>query len=543
MKVTRKEVISLILGIIFAFGLMAGHSFQLTGSLKYYYASRIALGRGIIIWIIISIFFTIFLYKIYSCRFWIDGIRLKYKSKKISEFIFEKHPWGVPFIILFVCWLPYVIFLFPGTISWDGFEALTGAFRYIEWTNHHPAISSWFMRLAIEIGRKIGNETYGFFLYNMIQILLQAAVFSGVFYVMKKKKTWYPIRWITLVWYGFFSVWPTNGYAMNKDTMYYIVFTLYILLTIEFVKKAKKNIITWKQIVIYIAVMILLCIFRNNGIYVVLLTIPCLLIATGKKQWKKVLILLVCMVLYNSFYNQIFLPMVNIQSGSEREIFSVPFQQTARYVKEHPEEVTTEEADAIRGVLDYDHLAELYNPELSDNVKWTYKDEASKNEKKLYIKTWFNQFLKHPLTYLEATLNNTYRYFDPLQEEFYGGTGGEYEISGPDFYREHFAFKQNSIFSKERDGLQKMAEFIKGIPGIGVLYGTGIYTWVLLFLMGGVLVSKQYEKFTFLIPLLITLLICIVSPVNGCMRYILPIMSSLPIIIGIILYTGEEEAL
>ena len=62
MKVTRKEVISLILGIIFAFGLMAGHSFQLTGSLKYYYASRIALGRGIIIWIIISIFFTIFLY-------------------------------------------------------------------------------------------------------------------------------------------------------------------------------------------------------------------------------------------------------------------------------------------------------------------------------------------------------------------------------------------------------------------------------------------------------------------------------------------------
>ena len=154
-----------------------------------------------------------------------------------------------------------------------------------------------------------------------------------------------------------------------------------------------------------------------------------------------------------------------------------------------------------------------------------------------------HQFLKHPLTYLEATLNNTYRYFDPLQEEFYGGTGGEYEISGPDFYREHFAFKQNSIFSKERDGLQKMAEFIKGIPGIGVLYGTGIYTWVLLFLMGGVLVSKQYEKFTFLIPLLITLLICIVSPVNGCMRYMLPIMSSLPIIIGIILYTGEEEAL
>ena len=57
-------------------------------------------------------------------------------------------------------------------------------------------------------------------------------------------------------------------------------------------------------------------------------------------------------------------------------MFSVPFQQTARYVKEHSEEITTEEAEAIRGILDFDHLAELYNPEISDAVKWTYKDKA-----------------------------------------------------------------------------------------------------------------------------------------------------------------------
>lgn len=79
------------------------------------------------------------------------------------------------------------------------------------------------------------------------------------------------------------------------------------------------------MMLIYIGGMILLCIFRNNGIYVVVLTIPCLLIAIGKKQWKKILLLLVCMVAYNSFYNQIFLPVMNIQPGSEREMFSIPF--------------------------------------------------------------------------------------------------------------------------------------------------------------------------------------------------------------------------
>ena len=77
--------------------------------------------------------------------------------------------------------------------------------------------------------------------------------------------------------------------------------------------------------------------------------------------------------------------------------------------------MTTKETDAIKDVLDYEHLAELYNPELSDDVKWTYNNEADKNAKKSYIETWFDQFLKHPLTYIEATLNNTYRYLDPTQ--------------------------------------------------------------------------------------------------------------------------------
>ena len=157
------------------------------------------------------------------------------------------------------------------------------------------------------------------------------------------------------------------------------------------------------------------------------------------------------MLLYNIAYNHVFLPMMNIKPGSEREMFSVPFQQTARYVKEHSEEITTEEAEAIRGILDFDHLAELYNPEISDAVKWTYKDKADNSAKLAYIKTWIKQFIKHPLTYFEATFNNTYRYFDPLQEEYSGGTGGAYEISGPDFYRENFTVKILYLQRNEKD--------------------------------------------------------------------------------------------
>ena len=125
-----------------------------------------------------SSLFAVLLYKVYSFDFWENGVREHNKTSKVNTFIFDKHPWGIPFVLLIVCWLPYIVYLFPGTISWDGLEALCGAFRYMTWTNHHPAISSWLMKIAISAGRKIGNETYGFFLYNIIQIILQAAVFA-----------------------------------------------------------------------------------------------------------------------------------------------------------------------------------------------------------------------------------------------------------------------------------------------------------------------------------------------------------------------------
>lgn len=63
----------------------------------------------------------------------------------------------------------------------------------------------------------------------------------------------------------------------------------------------------------------------------------------------------------------------NIEPGGIQEALSLPFQQTARYVKEHEEEVTQEEKEAIKGVLAYNKLGKYYNPKISDPVKATYK--------------------------------------------------------------------------------------------------------------------------------------------------------------------------
>ncbi len=66
-------------------------------------------------------------------------------------------------------------------------------------------------------------------------------------------------------------------------------------------------------------------------------------------------------------------PRLYIGNFPSRVFFSIPMQQTARYLKEYPDDVTKEEAKAIDGVMKYDEIADLYNPELSDPVKATYR--------------------------------------------------------------------------------------------------------------------------------------------------------------------------
>ena len=81
----------------------------------------------------------------------------------------------------------------------------------------------------------------------------------------------------------------------------------------------------------------------------------------------------------------------NIEPGGIQEALSLPFQQTARYVKEHEEEVTQEEKKAIKGVIAYNKLGKYYNPKISDPVKATYKKKATTKDLTAYLKVWVQQ--------------------------------------------------------------------------------------------------------------------------------------------------------
>ena len=67
-------------------------------------------------------------------------------------------------------------------------------------------------------------------------------------------------------------------------------------------------------------------------------------------------------------YNGLLLPALGVLPGETREMLSVPFQQSARWLLAYPDDVTESELRAVSAVLDVENGVPNYDPRLADPV-------------------------------------------------------------------------------------------------------------------------------------------------------------------------------
>lgn len=337
--------------------------------------------------------------------------------------------------------------------------------------------------------------------------------------------------YILLFLYALLPIFPMYAMTATKDVMY----TAFVILFIIEVHKILTKLDITKKRMIYITMLsILICLMRNNGIFIVVPTLFSLIFLM-KDNKIKIFIIGVLTIIFMVIYSNIILPYFNISQTSKRETLSIPFQQTALYAKKHNDEVTEKEKEIINKILNYDEIREKYNPNISDPVKGTYNKYATNDELKEYFKVWFNQFLKHPTTYAEATLNGIYKYFYPSEANGYI----YYEDLNIMFYKilANYGYSNFNVkfmdwhfnsLTKLRASLVQNAKNMQVNLITGGLVNIAVQNWILLLMIIYLIKNKKGKYVAMLIPSIMTLLVCIASPVNGSFRYALPIIFSNP---------------
>ena len=233
-----------------------------------------------------------------------------------------------------------------------------------------------------------------------------------------------------------------------------------------------------------------------------------------------------------------------IEDGSIREALSFPFQQTARYVKKYSEEVTKEEKKAINAVLSYNDLAERYDPRISDPVKVTYKETASTKDLGNYFKAWFQQGLKHPIAYIEATMNQNYYLVYPLKEDstIYdtSDTGTENLV----WFQEKLGIHEVPVIKKIDNLRTGFNQVLFTLPIIGLLSNIAFFNLILIYLCYESIKRRIPEMIIILAPLLLSDVVIVLAPVIfGHPRYAFPIVYSLPFVFAAFFHYKRKRAI
>lgn len=472
------------------------------------------------------------MFVIYIIKKW-SNVFKREPTGRLEQFLFHKHTFWGPLLFLLILGLPWLIFYFPGTLHWDGLNQLWKSLGIIPKDGHHPVLVSEYMGLCIRLGRTLlHSDSFGFFLYTGPQFLCQCLVFAYASHVMSKKGVPLLIRWGALLYWGLHPLLPIWGFTMAKDSMSYISVTLMVAMLMEICSGGKGR-VTGYQAALFLAGIAGITLSRHDGKYVVMFTAICGVLLY-KKYWKLFLGgTLVCLLLIGIEHQ--YMLYYQIPKGEVGEMLSIPLQQTARYLRDHFDEVTEDEARTLqRGfTVSLSQVATSYNPVLSDPVKASFIAHPDVEYLKEYFIVWYHQMLKHPYTYIQAFLNQTYGYFYPNKHNWGEKYFAAFDIVGTehlqtDYIDLRFAVKANSI----RHILENAVYLIEKTPILGLLLSAGMYVYILIGESIYLLSKKKWRELIILLPGFAILLICLLSPVNGYLRYLLPIIAAMPITIG-----------
>ena len=517
-------------------------AFGRAGSVRFYEEARISLsGR------IEAVLFIVRLV-LYFCLFFVllAGCDRMLGSKKTGMLFADsgaedKGKSWIPYAVLAAGWLPLLLIKYPAAVCYDTL-AMLEQYRGGSLSEHHSVWYTLIMGKLVEIGESFGHPNYGMFAFSVIHYIVLVAALGWSVSILRKMHVRRSVRMTVLLMYLLNPY--ISGYVgvIIKDELYTAFIVIFFLCLVDlFLDHEAFSKSPWKLAVLFFAV-VNIWLIRKNGSYILIASALLFLVRCFRKKLSKrpavvlVAALIVSAALY-SFLGAFF----HAEKGSIKEALSLPFQQTARYVKEYGNEVTEEEREAIDAVLPIDKLADAYDPRIADPVKGMYRENDSKLVP--YFKVWFAQFLKHPLCYVSATWAQNHYLFMPEADNVMLYTDLDTAPYGERFSSLNGLFGRVDKLATLRKWIVKEFELLHRVPLVRWLGNVSFWFYVLLF---ATVLSAAFLADDFLLLALswFSVVFVILGPVIQLHpRYMFPVVYVMPVTVLFMMYRirGRQE--
>lgn len=410
----------------------------------------------------------------------------------------------------------YLLMSYPGSVLEDSMSSLEQSMGYMHFSNHHPLAFTLFVMLFIKLGMLIRNEvSFGIFIYSIAQIIVISGI-QGYFLLWLKNKNVKNI-FICLVYLFYIhnALLPTYSFTMWKDSLF-SAFLFSLLLHLYDIFESKGCILNSRFFRIRCHILlVLVSSFRNNAIYVTLITAFVLFFYCRKKLAFGIICIMLtflCLFIQNPVYNYF-----GVQTHSEEKL-GIPMQQLG-YVLTVNGNVT--DTEIIDSMLPIDKWKDNYTPFIVDSIKWNsqYDTQYVDTHMKDIIKVWLCNMPVNLCSYIKSYLMATYGFWSI-------GTQDDYCYCRNEITANLFELEQ-------RDYIERFTgldfSFLKTRTGH---ISSGSLFWIMLLTMFFYLKSTKKYFALSLLPLLLTWgTFMIATPVAFSFRYMLSFVYALPLFI------------
>ena len=361
--------------------------------------------------------------------------------------------WAACSLVLFLCWVPFLVFYYPGNITPDSVACIIRAAGKTRLSDQQPVLFILMIRPFLKIAAHFGkDENFGSALFLLFQVAAMALLLGYLPAWMIRSGCQKGIVFPVMAYYLLIPVFPLYSVTLWKDVPFAGVMLLFLLDLFDIIKSGGKMLASPRSLFWFLTLSFFLCFLRHNG-YCVVLVLFAVLAAVYRKFWKRFLpaflsLLIAVPVMEGPVYR-----LCGIIKSPFAEAVGIPLQQIG-YTVAHNGNLTNKDAEFLNRLLPLETMKKAYNPFSANGIKFqkNFDNRVLEENKAVFLKTWARMLPANWKEYGKAWLLETVGFWHP-------GTSSTVLVYGiPESFRP--AARKDGIFPSdillEKDRLESI---------------------------------------------------------------------------------------
>lgn len=455
------------------------------------------------------------------------------REEAAGESGFQVKGWLLNAGIIFLCYLPVFLAVYPGFFVYDAqdeyLQVVTRNF-----TTHHPLVHVLLLGGIIQLFYKLtGSYNIGIACYTVFQMLVMSGIFGWCIERLKMRGLKKPGRILLTLYFGLCPVLVMFSLCSAKDGLFTGMLLIMVVLLQEMCRTPERFLAD-KGMLLLLAVSSLgMMLLRHNGFYAFLVFVPFLVLYL-RKYFKKVLVYLLLIIAVYFAMDKGLTAVFHADASENQEMLTVPIMQIAR-VYNTSDTIPEEEKEILYKYLPKEAL-ERYVPKVSDGVKISFNNQAFAEDKGSFLKLWLKWGAENPFTYMNAWFMTSYGFWypDTVIDVYRGNTVFTYTYEDSSYFGyevEQPGHRESKIpWLDELYRKMSLEIFQQKVPVLSMLFSPGALFWCMMFLLGGLCYWGRWKRcLPFLLPMLVWLTV-ILGP-TYLVRYVVFLWCMVPLLI------------